>query len=136
MVLKAGTKVKVLGPTLGDYHGFKAGQIVTATGELFPDLPSWQNFRDAYGDTQFMMDKHFEVVKEVEVVKPAKAVEAPVKEVETSVKVKAVYAILKEDGDIVATTADRDFARELKAAMGGKRKGISIFQYGSAKEIR
>lgn len=135
MAFKAGTKVKVLGPTLGDYHGFIAGQIVTATGELFPGLPSWQSFRDAYGDTQFMMDKHFEVVEEVEVVKPAKAVEAPVKE-DTSVKVKAVYAILKEDGDIVATTADRDFARELKAAMGGKRKGISIFQYGSAKEIR
>lgn len=135
MVLKAGTKVKVLGPTLGDFHDFPKGLIVTATGELYPGLSQWQNFRDERGFTQFMMDKHFEVFEEVEVLKPAKAVETPVKE-DTSVKVKAVYAILKEDGDIVATTADRDFARELKAAMGGKRKGISIFQYGSAKEIR
>lgn len=128
MALPIGTMAQVV---LADeypsatFHEFEVGDIVVA-GDVYPYNLEWQLFTNSEGETQYLLEEHYKVVESSPEDKP----------LDSTAKVKAVYAVLKEDGDIVATTADRDFARELKAAMGGKRKGVSIFQYTAAKEIR
>lgn len=131
---------------LGHYHSFKVGETVTSTGEDLGQYYQgvWAKFKNIEGETQFLLPLHYEVLVEVEVEAP-KAVPAPVILVEESsaevgieetLPNKVVYGVLNAEDEIYATTADRDFARELKAALGGKRKGVRIFQYAAVKEIR
>jgi len=69
----------------------------------------------------------------VEVVAQKVATE---KAVDTKLPVKVVYAVLNKYNEILATTADREYARELKTALGGKRNGVVIYQFKANKEIR
>lgn len=131
-------------------HSFSVGEVVTSTGEDFGPHHQgvWAKFRNIKGTTQFLLPAHYEVV---EVAAP-KVLEAPIEksnltlpeleeaykqvEVDEDLPNKVVYGVLNAEDEIYATTADRDFARELKAALGGKRKGVRIFQYAAIKEIR
>lgn len=111
-------------------HAFKAGAVVTSEGVDFGShhRGTWSLFKDEAGETQYLLPEHYDIV------------EAPVLVAgETSgedLPNKVVYGVLNAEDEIYATTADRDFARELKAALGGKRKGVRIFQYAATKEIR
>lgn len=58
------------------------------------------------------------------------------KAVDTKLPAKVVYAVLNKYNEILATTADREYARELKTALGGKRNGVLIYQFKANKEIR
>lgn len=124
-------------------HSFQVDEIVTSTGEDFGPHHQgvWAKFKNIEGETQFLLPHHYKV----EEVAAPKAVPAPVVLVEESpaevgieeiLPNKVVYGVLNAEDEIYATTADRDFARELKAALGGKRKGVRIFQYAAVKEIR
>lgn len=139
MALEKGTKVVVTGEKTPGEHFWNEGKKATALGIDYPGHPSgdWQKFEDADGDTMWLKSNHFNVV-----ATPV-AIAAPTVKVDILAEVpvvylpgKAVYAVVNEADDVLATTADRDYARELKAALGGKRKGIRIFQYASVKEIR
>lgn len=121
-------------------HGFKAGTVVVSTGHDYPKHPrgQWSQFHSegSVFDTQYLLPEHYEVVATPIAIAPAKVVEAVAEVPAAFLPGKAVYAVVDADDDVMATTADRDYARELKAALGGKRKGIRIFQYGAVKEIR
>jgi len=130
--LPFGTVVKVI--KKGDsaaYHGFHVGDVVTAQGELFENNKIWQHFKDSTGMTQYLQDQHFELVTPVKV-----AVEKEEILLDVSVPSKVVYAIVDADDEIIGCRVDRDKARDTKALLGGKRKGIRIFQYAAVKEIR
>lgn len=142
--VEKGTVVRVKNIATYD-HAFKGGAVVTATGEDFGPhhRGTWSNFVTDEGSTQFLLPEHYDLVEAVKPVEKKVVVEAPVikvegeiPETEVNLPNKVVYGILNADDDIYATTADRDFARELKAALGGKRKGVRIFQYAAVKEIR
>lgn len=50
-------------------------------------------------------------------------------------RVTYLYVVEDEDG-VYGKTFDRDHARELKAAFGGKKAGVIITAYAAVKEIR
>lgn len=129
--LKAGTEVRVI--KKGDssaYHGFQVGQVVTAAGELFENNPIWQLFIDGDGWQQYLQDQHFELVA------PVETEELLEKGVDKTLPNKVVYAIVDKDDEIIGCRVDRDKARDTKALLGGKKKGVRIFQYAAVKEIR
>lgn len=129
-------------------HSFKAGALATSEGVDFGShhRGTWSLFRNEAGETQYLLPEHYDIVEAPKAVEKKVVVEAPVvaveddgSEVATLVEDlpnKVVYGVLNAEDEIYATTADRDFARELKAALGGKRKGVRIFQYAAVKEIR
>lgn len=130
-----GTVVRVNDVKTHD-HGFARGVVVTSTGEDFGDhhMGNWSQFVTEEGYTQYLLPHHYKVVDEPEVVLVDEApAEVGIVDILPN---KVVYGVLNAGDEIYATTADRDFARELKAALGGKRKGVRIFQYTAAKEIR
>ncbi|WVS24538.1 hypothetical protein PSPHG_CDS_0057 [Pseudomonas phage Psxphi15] len=129
-------------------HSFEAGTLATSEGADFGNhhRGTWSLFRNEAGETQYLLPEHYDLVEAPKAVEKKVVVEAPVvaveddgSEVATLVEDlpnKVVYGVLNAEDEIYATTADRDFARELKAALGGKRKGVRIFQYAAVKEIR
>jgi hypothetical protein len=127
MALEKGDKVVVVGERTNGDHGFKDGETVTYTGRDFPKhhRGQWRQFKDDEGLTQYLLEDHYKAY-----VWPKK-----VEAVET-LPTKAAYAVFNANDEIVATSSDREYARELKAALGGKRKGIRIFSYTAEKEIR
>lgn len=75
---------------------------------------------------------------EDEVVQPV-VVEAPKEEGGVggaNPRVKYLYSVVDEAGNAWLNTPDREYAREIKAAMGGKKEGIIIMAYAPLKEIR
>jgi hypothetical protein len=130
-------------------HSFKAGALATSEGVDFGThhRGTWSLFRNEEGETQYLLPEHYDLVEapkavEKKVVVEAPAVKAPViveeadEASDETLPSKVIYGVLNADDDIYASTADRDFARELKSALGGKRKGVRIFQYAAVKEIR
>lgn len=133
--LEKGTKVKIISGELGsenEYHYFKLGDIVEfAYQDAFGDR--FRGFIDGEADLQWLDPEHYEIIKQDEPVKPV-LVEGGIPEV--ALPSKVIYGIVNAADEIYATHEDRDYARELKSALGGKRKGIRIFQYAAVKEIR
>jgi hypothetical protein len=132
MALNKGDKVVIVGERTNHDHGFKDGDVVTYTGLDFPKhhRGQWRQFKDDEGLTQYLLEDHYKAYvwpKKVEATKVAVAETLPT---------KAAYAVFNANDEIVATSSDREYARELKAALGGKRKGIRIFSYTAEKEIR
>lgn len=141
--LPYGTQVKVI--KKGDasaYHGFQVGDVVTSLEELFDNNTIWQNFKDEDGFTQYLQDQHFELVaKDKDTVKmivlrTEDKDELLDKGVDKALPSKVVYAIVDKDDEIIGCRVDRDKARDTKALLGGKKKGVRIFQYAAVKEIR
>lgn len=132
--LPFGTQVKVIKEGYSNnYHGFKVGTLATAQEELFEANPTWQRFKDEEGMVQYLQDQHFQLVT-------PKAVEDHQKDEEKLLDItlpnKVVYAIVDKDDEIIGCRVDRDKARDTKALLGGKKKGVRIFQYAAVKEIR
>jgi hypothetical protein len=46
------------------------------------------------------------------------------------------YGILTKEGKLHSTVTDRDKARSIKAKLGGKQQGVTIFTLQADKEIR
>lgn len=132
-----GVLVKVHTATTYD-HAFKAGAVVTSEGVDFGShhRGTWSLFKDEAGETQYLLPEHYDLVEAPKAVEKKVVVEAAVEASDETLPNKVVYGVLNAEDEIYATTADRDFARELKAALGGKRKGVRIFQYAAVKEIR
>jgi hypothetical protein len=136
MALEKGTKVKVTGDKKPGEHFWQEGKLATAMGIDYPAHSSgdWQKFEDADGDTMWLKSNHFEIVATPVAI--AKLIHPATDVASEDLPSKAVYAVTNSNDDVLATTADRDYARELKSALGGKRQGVRIFQYGAVKEIR
>lgn len=125
-------------------HAFKAGAVVTSEGVDFGShhRGTWSLFKDEAGETQYLLPEHYDLVEAPKAVEKKVVVEAPViveaadEASDETLPNKVIYGVLNAEDEIYASTADRDFARELKAALGGKRKGVRIFQYAAVKEIR
>ena len=127
--LPFGTQVKVI--KKGDsaaYHGFHVGSIATSQEELFDGNSLWQRFKDEEGMVQYLQDQHFELV--------IPKVDKAEKLLDKTLPNKIVYAIVDKGDEIIGCRVDRDKARDTKALLGGKKKGVRIFQYAAVKEIR
>lgn len=138
MSIKKGTVVKVV-LAEKSYHGFTAGEEVTATGEDFFADKNWKNFEDHKGYSQFLLPRHYEVIStpsEVVIAPLVVKVEGEIPETEVSLPSKVIYGVINSKDEVQATTSDRDHARDLKSILGGKRKGVRIFAYTASKEIR
>lgn len=138
MALQKGDKVVVIGEKTYD-HGFTPGQVVTYTGQEFPKhhRGQWYQFQSEVSDlSQYMLEEHFEAYLEPVKVAAKVEVACSIPVVAEVLPTKAAYAVFNAHDEIVATTSDRDYARELKAALGGKRQGVRIFSYTAEKEIR
>lgn len=124
----AGTKVIVIGggPTAknGNFHSFEIGDHAVSTGRVYEYNPAWSMFRRDDGVKTWLMANHYKVVEAV-------TGEAP----DPTLPSKQVYAVFVGD-EVWKSYADRDSAREIKAALGGKAKGVRIFAYTAQKEIR
>lgn len=46
------------------------------------------------------------------------------------------YGVICPEGELLAVTEDRDMARATKAAMGGKKLGVTIVKLQAGEEIR
>ncbi len=127
--MKIGTKVRVINEgNRAERHGFDVGAVVTSEGDSFlHGMKVWELFVDETGFSQYLLPEHYEIISDT------KAVE---KVVDSELPTKVVYAVLNAKDEVYATTDDRDYAREIKSALGGKRKGIRIFQCSATKEIR
>lgn len=124
-----GVAVRIKKPLLVWGHSFLEGDIALSLGK---DFGEWSLFRKQDGDTSYLLTEHYEIVESPVAASPVDLVESAV----SLEKAKAVYAVVDANDDVKATTVDRDLARDFKAALGGKRKGIRILQYSNAKEIR
>lgn len=137
-MFKAGDKALVIDGYDGEkgYHYFPLGTIV----EYVKDTPFGPVFKgetdQGFNDTQFMQFGHVTSVTVED--EPIVKVEGGVveKEVDNDLPTKVLYAVLKGDGLNVWSGEDRDTAREIKSALGGKRNGVRIFSYTADKEIR
>lgn len=140
--VQAGTKARVLNPDGTPYHAFDEGDIVTAIGEDHDDtdLGLWARFENEDGDTQYLLPIHYEVIEAAKVkAAPVRAPEiiGEAKEVvDTALPTKVVYGIVTKDDEVIASTFSREYAREMKSALGGKRSGVRIFAFAATKEIR
>lgn len=131
MSIEKGTTVKIVSKGNTGDHGFYIGDTVVTTGLDWPyNTPrgAWQQFRREDQLCQYLLPEHYEVTEQTVTVEGG--IEPEI------VPTKSVYAVVNTEDEIYATTADREYARELKAALGGKRKGVRIFQYAAVKEIR
>lgn len=132
--VEKGVKVKVLSKDGKAFHDLKEGDTVVSTGGgLELSTGSWTIFQEDGGFTQYLLPYHYEVIKEDVVAKVKEVAVASTAEVLPS---KVIYGIVNSADDVIASTFDRDYARELKAAMGGKRQGVRIFAFAATKEIR
>ena len=127
-VIKEGTKVRVLDVSNTD-HCFKAGDVVTANGDNWGENSRgfWSGFEGTEGLLQYLLPEHFVVIEDEKVEGEVVAKDVPN---------KVTYAVFKKNGRIVYSGEDRDTAREVKAALGGKKKGVRIYLYTAQKEIR
>lgn len=55
---------------------------------------------------------------------------------EATSRIKYLYSVQDADGMTLVNTRDREYAREVKAFMGGKKDGVIIMAYAPVKEIR
>lgn len=123
----AGTKVRVITNKTVGCHNFRKGSIVVATGERALDMEQFEGISINHGllITQVLEPSDYEMVAE-----------APSREQrEVAERVKYLYVVQQEGIDLMQTK-DRDFAREVKADLGGKREGVVIMAYAPVKEIR
>ncbi|ATN92814.1 hypothetical protein QGX11_gp051 [Pseudomonas phage PPSC2] len=132
--VEKGVKVKVLSKDGKAFHNLREGDTVVSTGGgLELSTGNWTIFEEDGGFTQYLLPYHYEVIKEDVVAKVKEVAVASTTEVLPS---KVIYGIVNSADDVIASTFDRDYARELKAAMGGKRQGVRIFAFAATKEIR
>lgn len=136
MSVNKGVKVRVV--NADGSHGFDVGDVVTSTGKPWGETARgyWDQF-DSQCETysQYLLAEHYELVAPV--VEPVKAEQLKgVIVQEDGVPTKAIYGVVNKYDEIWMTTDDRDHARDIKADLGGKRKGVRIFQYAAVKEIR
>jgi hypothetical protein len=115
-------------------HGFKAGSLVESMGEDFGEHHRglWSKFKSEFGSSQYLLPEHYEMVKDAAPTE----IEVKLVDGEEQRPSKVIYAVVKGQNEVYTTTFDRAKARDIKAALGGKSKGVRIFQYAAVKEIR
>ena len=128
---KVGDEVEIIDCRYG--HMFRTGEIVTVTG-----------VEDTEGDGSYLCRSSvngqlwwtghsemrlFAACKELAVVEKSE------QDVKDAKKGRYVYVVQNKDG-IIEIEQDRDDARKVKAALGGKAEGVVIVAYAPVKEIR
>ena len=112
----------------GDQSGGGEGLVV---GKVDGD-ESWTDVAWDNGHCNNYEDGDIVVVAQAA---PAVEAEQAPEQKEVAERVKYLYSV-QEDGVSIMTTSDRDYAREVKAYLGGKKEGVIIMAYAPVKEIR
>lgn len=125
----------------GRGHSLKGNTVAVATsGKRFAETGTykdWYFFETADGGGQWLGPQHYDLYVEPETQdKPVAQKVVAEKVVDAKLPAKVVYGVLNKYNEVIATTADREYARELKTALGGKRNGVLIYQFKANKEIR
>lgn len=107
-------------------HGFTIGSIVEAEGP-YDNEEGAIHAKDLSGTGQLLRSVDFE---ELDAPQAAALATPPV------ARVKYLYSVQDESGYPILNTRDREYAREFKTQMGGKKEGIIIMAYAPVKEIR
>lgn len=105
-------------------HDFRVGEVVTATAPCAESIGGGIDAKCGRGYSQLLTTEDYE---ELQSVAPAE---------QATARVRYLYSVVDAAGDIWLSTQDREYAREIKAAMGGKKEGIIIMAYAPLKEIR
>lgn len=121
-------------------HSFQIGEIITALAPYDAEAGAingegtgnTDEFFPATGEKyeQVLRSKDYEEL-EVEST-PVQSDEQK----EVAARVKYLYSVQDESGYPILNTRDREYAREFKADLGGKKEGIIIMAYAPVKEIR
>lgn len=107
-------------------HGFRVGEVVTATAPYKgSSIMAGIDAKCERGYSQLLNTDDYE---ELQSVAPA--------EKATAARVKYLYSVVDKEDNIWLSTQDREYARGIKAEMGGKKGGIIIMAYAPIKEIR
>lgn len=130
--LQKGDKVTVISGS-EDFHFFPLGSVVEYVGkDVFLGLVRCSR-NGTREDTQYLEPQHY---RKLNVATTGQENDEPDDSNQPSLPRKVVYAVLDSDDIVYATTSDRDYAREIKAGLGGKVSGVKIYQYAAIKEIR
>jgi hypothetical protein len=135
-VVTKGVVVKVNKSNACD-HSFKSGEFATSEGVGVGSYTArgiWTLFKNEDGETQYLLPGHYDVVEAPVAVEVA--VPLPVVASDEHLPTKFAYVVVNSKDDVLGATPDREAAREIKYLLGGKRKGVRIFQYAAVKEIR
>lgn len=126
--MKVGDIVTINGKSGPWYQGFSAGEKVRVI-----DLRSYGGQFEATNGSysQLLHPTHIVESEVVEVGVPTTALV-----VESKPRVKYLYSVQDESGYPILNTRDREYAREFKTQLGGKKEGIIIMAYAPVKEIR
>lgn len=126
--MKVGDTVTISGKIGPWYQGFSAGEKVRVI-----DLRSCGvQFEATNGSySQLLHPTHIVESEMVEVEAPTTTLV-----VESKPRVKYLYSVQDESGYPILNTRDREYAREFKTQLGGKKEGIIIMAYAPVKEIR
>lgn len=124
--LQKGDKVEVISG-YDDYHFFPLGEVVEYLGGNDFIGRIICPIRGTESSVQYLEPQHYRKLDESVDTDNITQLLLPR---------KVVYAVLDSDDIVYATTSNRDYAREIKAGLGGKVSGVKIYQYAAIKEIR
>lgn len=108
-------------------HGFAIGSIITAEGP--------HDSRSGAIGAKGVSADHGHVINQVLTEKDYEELDAQSEE-QKEPRVKYLYSVQDTDGYTLVNTRDREYAREVKSFMGGKKEGVIIMAYAPVKEIR
>lgn len=106
-------------------HGFPVGAIVTATREY---VGGGAGAVDAY-----MLQGRERLAQ---LLTSSDYEELDATSSDPTARVKYLYSVELADGTKITSTQDREYAREIKSHLGGKKEGVIIMAYAPVKEIR
>lgn len=128
-MFQVGDRVRMTQLGINNYGDQAGGTTGTVLGQTIDGDPKWTDVRwDNGHSNNYELDEIFVTVRTT----PEKVEEQK----EATPRVKYLYSVQTEDGNPLLNTRDREYAREFKTQLGGKKEGIIIMAYAPVKEIR
>jgi len=112
-------------------HGFPVGLIVTAEGpyDAQAGAVNASGMIGMHRIGQVLTARDYEELN-------ASTPEQTEEQKDVAARIKYLYSVQDADGMSLVNTRDREYAREVKSFMGGKKEGVIIMAYAPVKEIR
>jgi len=124
----AGDRVQLSVIGKGKYDSQAKG----ATGTVLRETSKGSGWFDVKWDHGY--ENNYEVI-DLDINAPVVAEQSD-EQKEIAARIKYMYSVQDDEGTAIVNTRDREYAREVKAYMGGKKEGIIIMAYAPVKEIR